>query len=215
MNSKSYSHTPVLLEEVQEGLAIVPDGIYVDCTYGRGGHSSMILQHLSEKGRLLAIDQDKEAIDSAAEHFRNDPRVHLEHCSFHELKSLVKKLGFYPKVNGVLFDLGVSSPQLDDPKRGFSFMKNGPLDMRMDRERGVTAEKWLSNASEKQIANVISNYGEERYANRIARAIVSARQQIALNSTGLLAAIIKKVVPTQEKEKTSCYPYFSGDTYLY
>ena len=193
-------HIPVLLHEVEQALAIKADGIYVDCTFGRGGHSQMILKHLNEDGRLLAFDRDIQAVESG-QHLGNDPRVHIEHDSYTKLKSVAKKLGYHTRVNGVLYDLGVSSPQLDDAARGFSFAKNGPLDMRMNTERGVTAQKWLSSAPEKQIASIIKNYGEERYASRIARAIVSARQQVELNSTGLLAAIIKKVVPVYEKDK--------------
>ena len=201
MNTQTPPHIPVMLNEAIQGLAINPDGIYIDATFGRGGHSSAILKQLSDKGKLIAIDQDKAAIESGKSKFNQEPRIELLHSPFSQIKSLSKQYGCYARVNGVLFDLGVSSPQLDDPERGFSFQKNGPLDMRMNQERGVTAEKWLSSASEKQIASILTNYGEERYAGRIARAIVSARQQVKLNSTGLLAAIIKKVVPTYEKDK--------------
>ncbi len=201
MNAESYGHIPVLLDEVVDGLDIKPDGIYVDCTYGRGGHSSMIMHMLGEKGRLLAIDQDEEAILSGQQRFANDDRIQFEHGSYIQLENLAEEHGIMGRVNGLLFDLGVSSPQLDNSERGFSFQKDGPLDMRMNQSTGVTAEKWLSLAPEREIAKVIKSYGEERYANRIARAIVSARQQIDLNSTGLLAAIIKKVVPTTEKDK--------------
>lgn len=201
MNTQSFAHTPVMVNEVMDGLAIKADGIYIDSTFGRGGHSAQIIKRMNEEGRLLAIDQDRDAIEAGEKLFKQNPRIVFEHASYSQVKSLAKKHGYYARVNGILFDLGVSSPQLDDPERGFSFQKNGPLDMRMNRERGVTAEKWLSNASEKQIATILSNYGEERYSGRIARAIVSARQQVKLNSTGLLAAIIKKVVPTYEKDK--------------
>ena len=201
MSDYSSSHIPVMLNETIHGLAINPDGIYIDATFGRGGHSNGILNKLSDKGRLLAFDQDKVAIESGQKKFKQEDRILFEHSSFSQIKSLSKKHGCYARVNGVVLDLGVSSPQLDDPERGFSFQKNGPLDMRMNQQRGVTAEKWLSSASEKQITSILTNYGEERYAARIARAIVSARQQVKLNSTGLLAAIIKKVVPTYEKDK--------------
>lgn len=198
MNTETHSHIPVLLNEAVQSLAIKPNGIYIDATFGRGGHSTEILKQLDDEGRLVAIDQDKTAIETGQKKFQNDSRISFEHNSFSHIKSIAKHHGHYAHVNGVLLDLGVSSPQLDDPERGFSFMKNGPLDMRMNRERGVTAEKWLSSASEKQIASILHNYGEERHANRIARAIVSARQQVKLNSTGLLAAIIKKVAPSNE-----------------
>lgn len=201
MNAESYGHIPVLLDEVIDSLGIEADGIYVDCTYGRGGHSSMILQMLGEKGRLLAIDQDEESILSGRQRFANDDRIQFEHGSYIQLENLAEEHGIMGKVNGLLFDLGVSSPQLDNAERGFSFQKDGPLDMRMNQSVGVTAEKWLSLAPEREIAKVIKNYGEERFGNRIARAIVSARQQVEINSTGLLAAIIKKVVPATEKDK--------------
>ncbi len=201
MTSQTHTHIPVLLNEAIQGLAIKPEGVYFDATFGRGGHSAEILKRLNQEGRLVSIDQDKTAIETGQQKFQNDSRITFEHNSFSHIKSIAKQLGHYAHVDGVLLDLGVSSPQLDDPERGFSFMKNGPLDMRMNRERGVTAEKWLSSASEKQIASILHNYGEERHANRIARAIVSARQQVKLNSTGLLAAIIKKVTPSQEKDK--------------
>ena len=201
MKTESQGHVPVLLNEVIEGLAIKADGVYVDCTYGRGGHSSMILQQLNNDGRLLAIDQDEEAIRHGQQRFADDDRIELQHSPYTQLENLLEERGLIGKVDGLLFDLGVSSPQLDDAERGFSFQKNGPLDMRMNQSSGITAEKWLNNASEREMADVIKHYGEERHARRIARAIVSARTQVELNSTGLLAAIIKKVVPGHDQEK--------------
>lgn len=187
-------HEAVFLEEAVEALAIRPDGRYLDCTFGRGGHSAAILAHLGPQGRLLAIDRDPEAV--AAGRAWRDSRFAIEHLPFSGLGSALDAHGI-ERLDGVLFDLGVSSPQLDDPARGFSFRASGPLDMRMDPTRGVPARQWLLEASENDIARVVSEYGEERFAVPIAKAIVARRSERgadALRTTGELAALVAAVV---------------------
>jgi 16S rRNA (cytosine1402-N4)-methyltransferase len=188
-------HLPVLLSEAIEALNIKPDGVYVDCTFGRGGHSRAILAALGPGGVLLALDRDPEAIAAAAD--LSDPRFHISHAHFAQLAALVRDAGF-DMVDGVLLDLGVSSPQLDDARRGFSFRVDGPLDMRMDSSSGITAGEWLSSAAEEHIKEVIRTYGEERFAGPIARAIVAARSGGALRTTGQLAKIVGQAVRTRE-----------------
>jgi 16S rRNA (cytosine1402-N4)-methyltransferase len=196
------AHIPVLSGEVIAGLAIDPAGYYVDATFGRGGHSALILKKLGPEGRLLAIDQDPAAIAaSKAAPFRHDSRLTVESASFTELTRLIIQQGWMGKVAGMLLDLGVSSPQLDDPARGFSFRHPGPLDMRMDPRRGPTAAEWLNHAKEGEIAQVLKDYGEERFARRIARAIVTAREHKPLSGTLELAALIAGAVPFTEPNK--------------
>lgn len=195
------NHRPVLLHEAVEALAIRPDGIYVDGTFGRGGHSSLILQQLGVSGRLVALDRDPDAIRSAAAVIGDDPRFSIEHVSFDALEEISAKLGIKGEVDGVLLDLGVSSPQLEDAQRGFSFMHNGPLDMRMNPDDDLTAADWLSDASQQQIKRVLSEYGEERYSGRIATAIVSRRQERPLMTTMQLAELIDQAVPRKEQGK--------------
>jgi 16S rRNA (cytosine1402-N4)-methyltransferase len=170
-------HITVLLREAVEALVTDTSGFYVDGTFGRGGHSGLILQSLAEKGRLLGIDKDVAAIATANERFSGDKRFEIAHGSFAELAALVNARGMTGKVAGVLLDLGVSSPQLDESERGFSFMQDGPLDMRMDQTRGQSAADWVNTASEDDIVRVLKEYGEERFAKRMARAIVSERQK--------------------------------------
>ncbi|HLS57821.1 MAG TPA: 16S rRNA (cytosine(1402)-N(4))-methyltransferase RsmH [Zeimonas sp.] len=187
-------HQPVLLDEAVEALAIRPVGRYVDCTFGRGGHSAAILARLGPEGRLLAIDRDPQAV--AVGRAWRDPRFAIAHARFSELDAVLDAHGF-DRVDGVLLDLGVSSPQLDDPARGFSFRGDGPLDMRMDPTRGESAREWLLRATEQDIAKVVKDYGEERLAVRIAKAIVARRGDAgeqALRSTGELAALVAGVV---------------------
>ncbi len=206
MNKKE--HQPVLLNEAILGLEIKSDGIYVDATFGRGGHAKAILDKLSNKGRLFAIDKDPEAIQIAERDFENDDRFKVYHGSFVELSEWVKQLGLYGCVDGVLLDLGVSSPQLDNPERGFSFLRDGPLDMRMNPGCGVSAEAWLRQVDSKVLADVFRTYGEERYAGRIARAIVQEREEEPINTTKRLADIISKAHPKWEKHKhpaTRCF----------
>ncbi len=192
------SHQTVLLEEAVDALAIRADGTYVDATFGRGGHSRLILERLGQRGRLVALDKDPQAIEAATR--ISDARFSVVHASFDELAGVLERLGL-EGVDGVLLDLGVSSPQLDDAERGFSFRRDGPLDMRMDTSRGQTAAQWLETASEAEIREVIHDYGEERFAKQIAKAIVAARQREHVGTTGQLAAIVGAAVRTREKGK--------------
>lgn len=194
-------HTPVLLEESLIALNIKPDGIYVDGTFGRGGHSLAILQKLGPQGSLIAFDKDNEAVRHAQEFFVQDKRFTIIAGSFAMLKESIAKLGYLGKINGFLLDLGVSSPQLDTAERGFSFQHDGVLDMRMDRTSGLTAEAWIRTVSEEEMVNAFKLYGEERYARRIAGAIVSARQDSAITTTKQLADIVAKAHPAWEKHK--------------
>lgn len=196
-----YEHQPVLLKEVLDYLAIEPDGIYVDATFGRGGHSQEILKRIGDSGRLVIIDKDKEAIQFALEKYSEDKRVSIQQGSFSMLKNFLSDLNLFGKVDGILFDLGVSSPQLDDPERGFSFLRDGPLDMRMDTSQTVNAKTWVNQADVAEIARVIKEYGEERFARRIAAAIVKARNISAIETTGQLADIVAKAHPAWEKHK--------------
>ena len=194
------AHISVLLGEAIDGLAIDEDGCYIDCTFGRGGHSSLILSKLSDKGRLIAIDRDPSAI-VAAEKFKDDPRFLIEHQGFAHLEEIVEKHELTGKVQGILLDLGVSSPQLDEAERGFSFMKDGPLDMRMDTSRGQTAAQWLAYADVEDITWVLRTFGEEKHAWRIANAIVDAREETPFTRTGQLAKLIKTTAPQREIKK--------------
>jgi 16S rRNA (cytosine1402-N4)-methyltransferase len=184
-----------LLEEAVEALQIRSEGIYVDATFGRGGHSRAILERLGKSGRLIALDRDPQAVAHAT--LLSDPRFAMVHAGFGGLRDVLEREGA-ARVNGVLFDLGVSSPQIDEAERGFSFRFDGPLDMRMDTSRGQTAAQWLGQASEREIGEVIRRYGEERFAKQIARAIVAARSGGAVDRTRQLAQIVAKAVPTRE-----------------
>lgn len=199
--SREETHRPVLLEEALQGLNIKANGHYVDGTFGRGGHSGALLSRLDQQGRLLALDKDPAAITEAEHRFGDEPRFTIRQVSFASLKQEVITLGWLGRVDGILLDLGVSSPQLDDATRGFSFQQQGPLDMRMDPSQGQSAADWLATAREQDIARVLKEFGEERFAKRIARAIVAARQQQAITSTGQLAAIVAAAVPTREPGK--------------
>lgn len=199
--SLTFEHHPVLLDEVLESLNIRPDGIYLDGTFGRGGHSAAILQRLSENGRLLAMDKDPEAVAVAQSRFAGDSRFSIVRGSYTVLEQEVERRGWKGKVDGILLDLGVSSPQLDDPTRGFSFRHDGPLDMRMDPESGHSAAEWLAEAGEGEIVMVLKEYGEERFAKRIARAIVRERAQAPITTTARLAKIVAEANPRWEKDK--------------
>jgi 16S rRNA (cytosine1402-N4)-methyltransferase len=188
-------HRTVLLEEAVEALRIRPEGIYVDATFGRGGHSRAILQRLGKDGKLIALDRDLQAVAHAAP--MADPRFAMVHAGFGGLRDVLQRQGA-ERVSGVLFDLGVSSPQIDEAERGFSFRSDGPLDMRMDTSRGKTAAQWLGQASEREIGEVIRRYGEERFAKQIARAIVAARSDGPVDRTRQLAQIVAKAVPARE-----------------
>lgn len=196
------SHQPVLLTEVISHLMIDEDGIYIDGTFGRGGHSQAILKALSKQGTLLAIDQDPKAIEASKEKiFAEDKRFHIVKDSFSNLQEIANTKNLLGKVSGILLDLGVSSPQLDNAERGFSFLKEGPLDMRMDTTQGMDASAWINTAKEADIAQVLKEYGEERFSKRIANAIVSARVETAISTTTQLAAIVTKANPKWEKHK--------------
>ncbi|NMP27745.1 16S rRNA (cytosine(1402)-N(4))-methyltransferase RsmH [Rahnella sp. SAP-1] len=196
---ENYKHTSVLLDEAVNGLNIRPDGIYIDGTFGRGGHSRLILSQLGPQGQLLAIDRDPQAIEAAKA--IDDPRFSIVHGPFSELAQYVQDRGLVGKIDGVLLDLGVSSPQLDDPERGFSFMRDGPLDMRMDPSRGYSAAEWLLKAEADDIAWVLKTFGEERFAKRIARAIVDRNREQPMTRTKELADLIANASPFREKHK--------------
>jgi len=194
-------HDTVLLEEAVAALITDTSGYYVDCTFGRGGHSRRILQQLDDAGRLLAIDKDPEAIRVARSELGSDARFEVMHGSFADLGDLVRQAGRAGQVSGILMDLGVSSPQLDEAQRGFSFTQDGPLDMRMNPQQGQSAAEWLASASEQEIADVIYRYGEERFSRRMARAVVECRKTTPIDSTLQLAEIIKQANPAWEKHK--------------
>ena len=191
----------MLAAEALEGLALEAGGYYVDATFGRGGHSALILQALGREGRLLALDQDPQAIEAGRRRFADEVRLTLVHAPFAELGALVPAYAHDRPCRGVLFDLGVSSPQLDDPQRGFSFRADGPLDMRMDPTRGAPVSAWLARAGLDEIRQVIASFGEERFARRVAQAIVSARAQAPLTRTAQLAEIVAGAVRTREPGK--------------
>jgi len=196
--TEDLQHATVLLHEAVEALQIKLGGIYVDGTFGRGGHSRLILQRLGQQGRLIALDKDPAAV--AAGQQISDARFQLVHSDFEALTEVLRRLSV-GKVDGVLLDLGVSSPQLDDAGRGFSFRFDAPLDMRMDSSRGQTAAEWLASVDESFLGEVIHDYGEERFAKQIARALVAARKEQAILTTRQLSEIIAKVVRTREPGK--------------
>ncbi len=196
-----FNHQPVLLDEALESLSINPSGIYIDATFGRGGHSRAILQQLNDKGRLLVFDQDPEAIAYAEQTFADEPRLTIEHCNFNQVADVVEQHNLTGKIDGVLMDLGVSSPQLDDAGRGFSFLRSGPLDMRMDSGQGITAAQWLAKVKLADLIIVLKKYGEEKFARRIATAIVETREQREITETGDLAEIVSNAIPVKEKHK--------------
>lgn len=194
-------HHTVLLHEAVEALAVRPDGTYIDGTFGRGGHSRMILRRLGAQGRLVGFDKDAQAVQAARDMLASEPRFQMVHEGFEHLLDVARQMGLVGRVDGLLLDLGVSSPQLDQAGRGFSFMQDGPLDMRMDRSRGESAADWLAEADEQELARVIREYGEERFARRIARAIVDARARRPLRRTGELAALVERAVPRRDPHK--------------
>jgi len=196
-----HSHLPVLLDACIEGLAIRPDGRYVDGTFGRGGHSRAILDQLDDRGRLLALDRDPQAGQWATSHFAADERFKFIGRSFSMLEQTVMEQGWHRQLDGILLDLGVSSPQLDDASRGFSFRNDGPLDMRMDTTQGMSAADWLASVSEQELVRVLKEYGEERFAKRIARTIVREREDSPITTTAQLAGLIAEAVPTRERKK--------------
>ena len=192
------SHAAVLSEQAVEGLRVRDDGCYVDCTFGRGGHSRLVLARLGRAGRLLALDRDPQAVAAGGE--IDDARFRMVHGRFGRLAELAAEAGI-TRADGILLDLGVSSPQLDDPGRGFSFRFDGPLDMRMDPGGGITVAEWLARASEQDIREVIRNHGEERFAKQIAAAIVAARARGPVGTTRELAALVAAAVPAREPQQ--------------
>jgi 16S rRNA (cytosine1402-N4)-methyltransferase len=194
-------HTPVLLEESLEALAIKPDGSYLDGTFGRGGHARALLARLGPSGRLLVLDRDPEAVAAARTLAKEDPRLAVEHAPFSAAGAAARRHGLHGALDGLLLDVGVSSPQLDDPMRGFSFSSDGPLDMRMDPQAGTTARQWLAEAKVDDIGRVLRELGEERFAGRIARSIVRARGEAPIDTTRRLAAIVAAASPAREPGK--------------
>ena len=192
------SHRPVLLDEVVQALNLRADGIYVDGTFGRGGHAQAILERLGSHGRLLAFDRDPQAVQVAEKKFSGDARFDVVRGPFSMMGQTMTARGWRGKVDGILLDLGVSSPQFDDPQRGFSFRHDGPLDMRMDPDSSPSAAQWLNRAEEQEIATVIREYGEERFAKRIAKVICRERANQPLETTLQLARIVAQAVPTRE-----------------
>ena len=209
-NKSGFSHITVLLEEAVEALAVRADGCYLDGTFGRGGHSRLILDHLGPQGRLLGFDKDPQAIATGHALAAEDGRFAIVQRSFAELADELAVRGLAGKVSGVLLDLGVSSPQLDDPERGFSFLGDGPLDMRMDPDRGVSAAQWLASASEEEIARVFKEYGEERFAKRMAHAVVQRRAEKPFERTADLAQVLAAANPAWEKGKNPATRAFQG-----
>lgn len=199
--SEALAHTTVLLDEAVQALNIRAAGRYIDGTFGRGGHSKLILEQLDSYGHLLGFDKDPLAIQTAEKEFGNDSRFSITQSSFAELEAVVTQYGWLGNVDGVLLDLGVSSPQIDDAARGFSFQNDGPLDMRMNPEQGISAAQWVAEASAADIAKVLKEYGEERFAKRIANAIVNAREEQPIETTKQLASIVAAANPKWEKGK--------------
>jgi len=201
MTEKGLEHIPVLLKETLEGLAIKTDGCYIDGTFGRGGHTKVILASLSPTGKLLGLDKDPEAIKAGQALAKQDGRFDIEQCSFATLSQVVNARLWQGKVDGILLDIGVSSPQLDMAERGFSFQKDGPLDMRMNPNVGISAAEWLATAEMTEIERILKTLGEERFGKRIARAIVETRDESPLTTTKQLAALVDKASPVREKNK--------------
>ncbi|QYJ85812.1 16S rRNA (cytosine(1402)-N(4))-methyltransferase RsmH [Shewanella mesophila] len=198
--TQEFAHLSVLLTETVAGLNIKPDGIYIDGTFGRGGHSREVLKQLGEHGRLIAIDRDPQAI-AAAEQFADDQRFSIVHGGFGQLAQYVNELNLKGKIDGILFDFGVSSPQLDDAERGFSFLRDGPLDMRMDNSQGETAAQWLARAEIEDMAWVFKTYGEEKNARHIARCIAADREKTPFLRTKELADLIARISKSKERNK--------------
>ena len=198
------AHQTVLKQEAVDALVRDPHGVFLDCTFGRGGHTRLILERISEDGRVIAIDKDLAAIAHAEEHF-SDHRLEVVHGSFKDVVSILAERGL-EKVSGVLLDLGVSSPQLDEAERGFSFQADGPLDMRMDQSQGQTAADWLNSAKASDIAYVIKRFGEEKHARRIASGVVEAREDKPLESTSDLVDIVKTAIPARDQREMKKHP---------
>jgi len=202
----AFSHIPVLLNEVLDGLNIKPDGIYVDATFGRGGHSRRILEKLGPDGRLYGLDRDLTAVEAAKE--IKDERFSITHSAFSNILEVCESLGIAGKVDGILMDIGVSSPQIDDPSRGFSFEKDGPLDMRMDQSAKLDAKTIVNTYSKQDLAYIFKVYGEENFASKVASAIVREREKKSFETTLELSEFIKRVIggkPTPKHKATRCF----------
>ncbi len=210
MMSEQFSHITVLLDEAVNALAVRPAGCYADGTFGRGGHSRLILNHLDASGRLLGFDKDPLAIATGLELQQQDPRFAIVQRSFAEMDAELQQRQLLAAVDGVLLDLGVSSPQLDDAQRGFSFMHDGPLDMRMNPDAGISAAQWLAQVSAEEMARVFKEYGEERFAKRMANAVVARRQLQPFTRTADLAAVLTEANPAWEKGKHPATRAFQG-----
>lgn len=204
------AHETVLIAEAIDALSIRKDGIYVDATFGRGGHSKLILENLGAKGSLIVFDKDPEAIEAARIIKGKDERLQIAHAPFGEIEEQLTALGLNDGVDGILFDLGVSSPQLDNAERGFSFLRDGPLDMRMNPEAGQSAEEWINSAAETEIADVLYQYGEERHSRRMARRVILERAEKRITTTAELAEIIKEANPAWERDKHPATRAFQG-----
>jgi len=203
-------HETVLMQEAVDALLQDKSGFYVDATFGRGGHSRLILQRLAANGRLVVLDKDPEAITVAKELQQHDSRLEVVHAAFSQLQQLVDSFDIGEGCDGILFDLGVSSPQLDEAERGFSFLRNGPLDMRMNPTQGISAAQWINSAAEKDIADVLYKYGEERHSRRMAKRIIIERKLKPITTTGELAEIVKEANPSWERDKHPATRAFQG-----
>lgn len=201
MNDALNTHLPVLLDETIEALNIKTDGKYIDCTFGRGGHSKKILESLGEHGKLLAIDQDLQAIEYGRKIFSDDLRIILTQTNFSQITQVAKENNFDGDVQGIFFDLGVSSPQLDNATRGFSFMRDGPLDMRMDKTQGLTAAEWLKKVTAAELAKVLKEFGQERFSKRIANAVVQQRENEPIETTKQLADLVMNTIGHSKEQK--------------
>ncbi|CDZ95841.1 16S rRNA (cytosine(1402)-N(4))-methyltransferase RsmH [Pseudomonas saudiphocaensis] len=210
MSQTSYKHVTVLLDEAVAALAVRANGRYLDGTFGRGGHSRLLLQQLGSDGQLLGFDKDPLAIATGQALAADDGRFVVVQRSFAELGDEVAQRGWTGTLDGILLDLGVSSPQLDDPERGFSFLNDGPLDMRMNPDQGISAAEWIASASEEDIARVFKDYGEERFAKRMARAVVQRRQEKSFERTADLAQVLTDANPAWEKGKNPATRAFQG-----
>jgi len=201
MTASHSEHLPVLLSETIAALAVKADGFYIDGTFGRGGHARQVLAQLSDNGRLVGLDKDPAAIATGKALAKTDPRFSIEQCSFADMAEVVNDRAWQGRVDGILLDIGVSSPQIDEADRGFSFQKDGPLDMRMNPDAGISAADWLAKAKVEDITFVIKTLGEERFGKRIANAIVETREHTPIVSTTQLAALVDKAMPFREKNK--------------
>ena len=201
MEQDDFEHKPVLLKEVLEGLEPQADSVIIDGTFGRGGHTRALLERLGPEGRVLAIDKDPQAVLAGERLADTDSRLTIVRASFSGLEGLVEREGLQNRITGVLLDLGVSSPQLDEASRGFSFRSDGPLDMRMDPDGGISAAEWLAGVGERELVEVLKQYGEERYARRIAAGVVAERKERSIETTMHLAEIVTRASPSRERGK--------------